>query len=109
MAFDAPPCRLLSAWMYGIEWMTDELHDPDLLFDVSDVIEAKQNSLRGTRPIFGPDHEEQIEINTAIARFWGIRAGVRYAEPLYQTWGSMKLAQLTRDHYNVRQLPLAPA
>ena len=32
-----------------------------------------------------------------------------YAEPLYQTWGSMNLARLTRDHHRVSELPLMGA
>src|SRR5687768_16728148 len=52
MAFDAPPCNLRSAWMYSIEADTDELHQPDLLFDVSDVFHIKLASLTNTRPIF---------------------------------------------------------
>jgi LmbE family N-acetylglucosaminyl deacetylase len=110
MAFDAPPCRLRSAWMYTIEMATEELHRPDLLFDVSEVMPQKLASLTGTRPIFGPDEgpfgtRETVQVWN---RFWGLRCGVLYAEPLYQTWGSMKLAQLTRNHARLTELPLIP-
>jgi hypothetical protein len=52
MAFNAAPCQLRSAWMYSIEADTEELHQPDLLFDISDVFDAKLASLTDTRPIF---------------------------------------------------------
>jgi N-acetylglucosamine malate deacetylase 1 len=107
MAFDQPPCDLRSAWMYSIEADADELHNPDLLFDISDVWDVKAASLTDTRPIFhwANDYVETLRI---INRFWGIRAHVQYAEPLYQSWGSMKLAGLTRKHYRISELPLAP-
>jgi LmbE family N-acetylglucosaminyl deacetylase len=109
MAFDAPPCRLRSAWMYSIEADTEELHQPDLLFDVSEVFDRKLAALTGTRPIFGPDGEERTRELVRVAnRFWGLRCGVRYAEPLFQTWGSMNLARLTRAHARVTALPLLP-
>jgi LmbE family N-acetylglucosaminyl deacetylase len=109
MAFDAPPVTLRSAWMYSIEALTDELHEPDLLFDVSDVMEQKVDALTGTRPIFGPvDSKTMPEFVSVTNRFWGMRCGVRYAEPLFQSWGSMQLAQLTREHVRVSELPLLP-
>lgn len=107
MAFDASPCRLRSAWMYDIEADSQELHNPDLLFDVSDVMAQKLDALTGTRPIFseaGQRHmRELVEVSN---RFWGMRCGVRYAEPLFQTWGSMNLARLTRDRARITELPL---
>ena len=107
MAFDEPPCDLMSAWMYCLEASTEELHNPDLLFDISDVMASKLGSLRDTRPIFGVEGQAQVvEEAEIIARFWGLRCGVKYAEPLYQTWGSMRMAQLTRDHYRISELPL---
>jgi N-acetylglucosamine malate deacetylase 1 len=107
MAFDAPPCRLRSAWMYSIEADTEELHMPDILFDVSDVFDQKLAALTDTRPIFAWANE-YVETLKIINGFWGLRCHTRYAEPLYQTWGSMRLAQLTRDHARVRDLPLTP-
>ena len=107
MAFDAPPCRLYSAWMYSLEASTEDLHNPDLLFDVSDVFAQKLDSLRDTRPIFGVEGQAQVvEEAEVIARWWGLRCGVRYAEPLYQTWGSMRLARLSQDRNRVTELPL---
>ena len=111
MAFDARPCALRSAWMYTIEAPTEELHAPDLLFDTSDVFTQKAAALTGTRPIFGPlaVQAQAVELYCEVPnRFWGMRCGVRYAEPLYQTWGSMRLAQLTRDHFRTAELPLMP-
>ena len=108
MAFEAPPCRLMSAWMYCLEASTEELHNPDLLFDVSDVMAQKLDALRDTRPIFGVAGQAQtVEEAEIIARFWGLRGGVKYAEPLYQTWGSMRMARLTLDHQRVTELPLS--
>jgi LmbE family N-acetylglucosaminyl deacetylase len=107
MAFDVAPCRLRSAWMYSIEADTEELYQPDLLFDVSDVFDVKLAAVTDTRPIF-PDANAYVETLKIINGFWGLRCHVKYAEPLYQTWGSMKLAQLTRDHSRVRELPLIP-
>jgi N-acetylglucosamine malate deacetylase 1 len=107
MAFDAPPCRLRSAWMYSIEADSEELHQPDLLFDVTDVFEQKAAALTGTRPIFGAAGQAaMVETVRVVNRFWGLRCGTRYAEPLYQTWGSMSLARLTRHRDRVAELPL---
>jgi len=107
MAFDAPPCHLRSAWMYSIESETEELHMPDLLFDISDVFDQKVAALTDTRPIFS-NANAYVEIVRIVNAFWGLRCGARYAEPLYQSWGSMSLAQLTRSHYRVTELPLMP-
>jgi hypothetical protein len=107
MAFDHPPCRLRSAWMFSIEEDTQELHNPDLLFDVSDVFDRKLAALTDTRPIF-PWANGYVDTLKIINGFWGLRAHVKHAEPLYQCWGSMKLAQLTRDHARVSELPLLP-
>jgi LmbE family N-acetylglucosaminyl deacetylase len=110
MAFDAPPCSLRSAWMYSLEEDLEEWHAPDLLFDVSDVYPQKVRALTGTRPIFDEAGQtEPIETREVHDRYWGMRCGVRYAEPLYQSWGSMKLARLTRDRFRITELPLAPA
>jgi LmbE family N-acetylglucosaminyl deacetylase len=110
MAFDAPPCRLRSAWMYSIESDSEELHQPDLLFDITDVFEQKAASLTGTRPIFGAAGQAaMVETVQVVNRFWGLRCGTRYAEPLYQTWGSMNLARLTRHRDRVAELPLMGA
>jgi LmbE family N-acetylglucosaminyl deacetylase len=109
MAFDAPPCRLRSAWMYSLEEDLEELHRPDFLFDVSDVYPQKRAALTGTRPIFDDAGQtESVEIREVHDRYWGMRCGVRYAETLYQSWGSMKLARLTRNHFRIAELPLTP-
>jgi len=107
MAFDHLPCRLRSAWMYSIEADTEELYQPDLLFDVSEVFDLKLAAVTDTRPIF-PNANAYVQTLKIINGFWGLRCHVQYAEPLYQAWGSMKLAQLTRDHFRVRDLPLIP-
>jgi LmbE family N-acetylglucosaminyl deacetylase len=106
MAFDTPPYDLRSAWMYTIEAETEEMHHPDLLFDVSDVFDTKLASLTGTRPIFhwADEYAEKMKI---INGFWGLRCQVKYAEPLYQSWGSMKMAELTRQQIRIKELPLA--
>jgi LmbE family N-acetylglucosaminyl deacetylase len=108
LAYNAPPYPLRSAWMYSIEADTEELHQPDLLFDVSDVFQSKLDSLTGTRPIFSWA-DTALDDLKIINGFWGLRAHVKQAEPLYQSWGSMKMAELTRDHIRVKELPLAPA
>ena len=110
MAFDAPPITLHAAWMYSIESTTEELHNPDLLFDCTDVMDQKLDCLTGTRPIFGRDDNPfgTREVIKVWNRFWGMRCGVMYAEPLYQSWGSMKLAQMTRDRARVTELPTIP-
>jgi N-acetylglucosamine malate deacetylase 1 len=105
MAFNAAPYPLRSAWMYSIEADTDELHQPDLLFDVSDVFQTKLDSLTDTRPIFSWA-DKALDDLKIINGFWGLRCHVKYAEPLYQSWGSMQLAELTRDHIRVKELPL---
>lgn len=111
MPFDAPPCRIRSAWMYGLEHATEELHHPDLLFDVTDVMEQKLAAVTGTRPIFNNDDDPfgPRETMRVANRFWGMRSGVLYAEPLYQTWGSGMLAKLTLDRYRVSELPMSRA
>jgi LmbE family N-acetylglucosaminyl deacetylase len=108
MAFDTPPHDLRSAWMYSIEAETEEMHQPDLLFDVSDVFDTKLASLTGTRPIF---HwaDAALDKMKIINGFWGLRCQVKYAEPLYQSWGSMKMAELTRQQIRIKDLPLAPS
>jgi len=107
MAFDAPPCRLLSAWMYELEFAYNELHEPDLLFDVTDVFDTKVASLRDTRPIFGVEGQAQTVDEVEVwGRWCGLRAGVRYAEPLYQTWGNMRLASMSHQRNRVREVPL---
>ena len=93
--------------MYSIEADSDELHNPDLLFDVSDVFDRKLDALTDTRPIF-PRSNDYVETVKIVNGFWGLRCHVKYAEPLYQTGGSMKLARLTRDHSRVSELPLLP-
>jgi hypothetical protein len=35
-----------------------------------------------------------------------MRCGTTYAEPLYQTWGSMHQARLTLERYRVAELPM---
>ncbi|MGH2350832.1 MAG: PIG-L deacetylase family protein [Chloroflexota bacterium] len=105
MAFDAPPCHLRSAWMFSIEFDTEELHNPDLLFDISDVFAQKLGALTDTRPIFGSGERMREKVEVAN-RFWGMRCGVGYAEPLFQTYGSMRLAALTRHHARSSELPL---
>jgi N-acetylglucosamine malate deacetylase 1 len=107
LAYNAPPYPLRSAWMYSIEADTEELHNPDLLFDVSDVFQTKLDALTGTRPIF-PWADDALDQLKIINGFWGLRCHVKHAEPLYQSWGSMKLAELTRDHIRVKELPLIP-
>jgi len=112
MAFDTPPTTLHSAWMYSLEFTTEELHNPDLLFDISDVFDQKLDSLTGTRPIFPNNDDSPFGPREGVKvwnRFWGMRCGVLYAEPLYQSWGSMKLAQMTRDRFRVSELPLMAA
>jgi len=71
-------------------------------------MDQKLASLTGTRPIFGNDDSPfgTREVIKVWNRFWGMRCGVLYAEPLHQSWGSMKLAQLTRDRFRVTELPL---
>jgi LmbE family N-acetylglucosaminyl deacetylase len=109
MAFDAPPCRLRSAWMYALNEETAELRNPDLLFDISNVFEQKRAALASTRPLFG-DTGQAVALDhcTVWNRFWGMRCDVQYAEPLYQTWGSMALARLSHVHLRVTALPLIP-
>ena len=109
MPFDAPACRLRSAWMYGLEHATEEFHYPDLLFDITDAMEQKVASVTGTRPIFDNDDDPfgPRETMRVANRFWGMRSGVLYAEPLYQCWGSGMLAQLTLHRQGVSELPLS--
>jgi LmbE family N-acetylglucosaminyl deacetylase len=105
MAFDAPPAPLRSAWMFTLEADTEELHHPDLLFDVTDTMEQKIEALADSRVIFGnpPGPLENVRV---LNRYWGMRCGTVYAEPLYQTWGSMHQARLTLDRYRVTELPM---
>jgi len=107
MAFAAPPCHLRSAWMFSLQLETEELHTPDLLFDITDVFEQKLESLRDTRPIFGAAYQARTcDLVQVYNRFWGMRCGTTYAEPLYQCWGSMNLARLTLERLRITELPL---
>src|SRR5688572_18450645 len=67
MAFDAPAAPLRSAWMYTLEADTEELHHPDLLFDITDVAEQKMEALTGTNgeeqePVFMNPNKTEIAI-----------------------------------------------
>ncbi|MBN1807798.1 MAG: PIG-L family deacetylase [Planctomycetes bacterium] len=85
-------CRLAGAYMYEIETHHNELHEPDLVIDITDHAEKKFESfLGGARAVvYGPDSGKAwMEQEKAWVRFWGMRYGVKYAEPLYAARGSM--------------------
>ncbi len=66
---------------------------PDFVVDISGVFDKKMEAVRAHRSQFEPDPDPStkpltpisdptfLEGITAVARYWGFRSGVRYAEP----------------------------
>ena len=100
---DYPPNPLLGAYMYDLEWDVNELHDPDFVVDVSGTVETNFKAIEceARAAVFGPGKifRDQYEIWT---RFWGMRHGADFAEPLWHAYGSMGTM------YPARKLKLRP-
>jgi hypothetical protein len=99
IAGDFPPCDLRGAYMFEIEAAVNELHPPDFVVDVSDHVEVNFEAIqckaraavfgRGAGKAFKDDYETQT-------RFWGMRYGVKFAEPFWQSYGSMDMTAIAR-------------
>jgi LmbE family N-acetylglucosaminyl deacetylase len=109
IAADHPPCVLKAACMFDVEVDLNELHEPDLLVDVSDVEETNFAAIlcEERARVFGVESGRQFqETLEAWTRFWGMRAGVRYAEPLWQSFGSMDMTEPWRKRKVSDELPV---
>lgn len=92
IASDHPPCRLRGAYMFEIEVAHNELHEPDCAIDITKYAEKKFESIMSEKRarVFSEESGRLfVENEKAWTRFWGMRHGVRYAEPLHQARGSM--------------------
>jgi len=78
--------------MFDIEMGQNELHEPDVLIDVTETVGIKMKAVlcRARARVFSRKEGEIFadEMKT-WSRFWGMRHGVKYAEPLFQCAGSM--------------------
>jgi len=108
IASDYPPCDLRSSFMYEIEISTNELVEPDLLFDISDVVDIKMKAVMNPRiPVFGKRGSRQALQQFRIwNEFWGMRGGVAFAEPLYQTFANMNLTGMMRGRKIITEIPM---
>jgi LmbE family N-acetylglucosaminyl deacetylase len=108
IAADYPPCELLGAYMYNINVRENELHEPDFVIDITDHVQKKFDSMlckaraRAFSVKDGRVFKEQEEIWT---RFWGMRHGVEYAEPLHAAYGSMSTMDSVRRLKLLDRLP----
>ncbi|MFB3892559.1 MAG: PIG-L deacetylase family protein [Phycisphaerae bacterium] len=111
IAADYPPCDLRGAYMYDIEAAHNELHEPDFAVDVTDHVRTnfKAVTCKARAAVFsaagGRQFKEQYE---AVTRFWGMRYGARYAEPIWQTYGSMDMTGIARGIRLRQDLPVKP-
>ena len=91
---DYPPIDLKAAYMFDIELPHNELHEPDILIDISEMVRTKMKAVlcKARARVFskkeGEIFADQME---TWSRFWGMRHGVKYAEPLFQCFGSMTM------------------
>src|SRR5208282_4865908 len=89
---DYGPIPLKAAYMFDIEMAQNEIHEPDLLIDVTETMGVKLRAAlcRARAKVFGKQAGEKFaEEMKTWSRFWGMRHGVRYAEPLFGCAGSM--------------------
>ena len=110
IAADYPPCTLRAAGMFDVEVDLNELREPDLLVDVSDTEETNFKAIlcEERARVFSAESGRRFkETFEAWTRFWGMRAGVRYAEPLWQSYGSMAMTGPWRKRKVSGELPLS--
>jgi len=106
---DYPPCELRGAYMYDIEMAHNELHTPDFVVDITDYADIKYKAFLSKKRAKAYNIEsgrQWAEQCKTWSRFWGLRYGVEYAEPLYQAWGSMTTTDPMRKLKVLDRLPL---
>jgi LmbE family N-acetylglucosaminyl deacetylase len=95
IAADHPPCRLVASGMYEIEVSQNELHEPDFVVDVSATAEVNFQAIMCAEraAVFGVEGGTHFRrMMEAWTRFWGMRHGVEYAEPVWMSHGRMDTA-----------------
>lgn len=109
IAGDYPPCDLRGAGMYDIEVDTNELHQPDFVVDVSDHVERAFAAIQcnARAKVFGKESGRAFKrMYEVVTAFWGMRHGVAYAEPIWQTYGSMVMTHVARRTRLREELPV---
>jgi len=109
---DHPPCRLRGAYMFEIEIAHNELHEPDFAIDITDFADKKFEAIMsGKRArVFGEESGRLfMENERAWTRFWGMRYGMGYAEPLYRAHGSMATMDPVRRSKVLESIPAIDA
>lgn len=110
IAADHSPCQLKCACMYDLEVDLNEFHEPDLLLDVSDTEETNFQAIlcEERAKVFGTESGWRFkETWEAWTRFWGMRSRVRYAEPVWQSYGSMAMTEPWQRRKVSEELPLS--
>lgn len=104
---DYPAVDLKAAMMFDIEFYQNEIHEPDILIDISESVDVKFKACmsRNREKWCGKGSGKNIVENLeTYIRFWGLRHGVTYAEPLFDTAGSMGMTNNTKKmkvfHYH---------
>ncbi len=109
IAAEHPPCLLRGAYMYEVEIAHNELHEPDFAIDIGDFAGKKFAAIMSEKRarVFGDDSNRRfMENEKAWTRFWGMRYGVEYAEPLYRAYGSMATMEPARNSKVLDGIPL---
>ncbi|HHN46769.1 MAG TPA: hypothetical protein ENN09_04935 [Planctomycetes bacterium] len=109
IAADYPPPELLGAYMYDIERRHNEMHDPDVVIDVTSTAELKFKAILcpARAAVFGEASGRAfMEDEETAAKFWGMRHGTKYAEPLFGAFGSMDTTLPVRKLKLLNRLPL---
>ena len=107
MAFDTPPCRLRSAWMYSwSQTRTSCTTRTSCSTSVTSTTSSWRRSPTPGRSFTGPTTTWRPSRSSTAS---GASAAARSSRSRStRTWGSMRLAQLTLEHARVRELPLLP-
>jgi LmbE family N-acetylglucosaminyl deacetylase len=109
IAADYPPCDLKGAYMYDIEVEYNEIHEPDFVIDISGTSDVKFKSILSKKraAVFGTMAGKSfMEQQKSWTRFWGMRFGVEYAEPLWQSYGSMPMTDVVKKLRVRTDLPI---
>lgn len=109
IAGDYPPCDLRGAYMYDIEADVNELHEPDFAVDVSDHVQTNFRAIQcdARAAVFGAEAGQAFKrMYEIVTAFWGLRYGVPFAQPVWQTYGSMTMTQAVRKMRLRSDLPV---
>jgi LmbE family N-acetylglucosaminyl deacetylase len=108
IAGDYPPCDLRGAYMYDLEVDVNELHEPDFVVDVSDHVQTAFRAVQceARAAVFGAESGKAFKRSyESVTAFWGMRYGVAFAEPMWQSCGS---TDMTRVAQKMRLRPDLP-